>query len=108
MSRYTIEALDPGLTVTIGWDNPLQTFFAQVSRRDVGDDADDEADPVILWLGGTPREVPTNEALATGLADYAVIPADVVEALHRDGAAGAARPPTEFQKAMLRAVGIGE
>jgi hypothetical protein len=105
MSRYTIEALRPGLTVDVGWDNPLRTFFAQVSRQHADNDPDDEADPFILWLGGTPREVPTPEALAAGLAGYAVIPADLIRALHRDRAASADRPPTAFQEAMLRAVG---
>jgi len=36
MSRYSIPALQPGLTVTVGWDNPLTTFFAQVVRRESG------------------------------------------------------------------------
>jgi hypothetical protein len=30
MSRYSIPAQDPDLTVIVGWDNPLVTFFAQV------------------------------------------------------------------------------
>ncbi len=30
MSRYRIPAQDPRLTVIVGWDNPLATFFAQV------------------------------------------------------------------------------
>src|SRR5208283_4453511 len=35
------------LTVVVGWDNPLQTYFAQVSR----DDAAEDEDPLVLWLG---------------------------------------------------------
>ena len=29
MSRYNIPSQNPALTIIIGWDNPLQTFFAQ-------------------------------------------------------------------------------
>jgi hypothetical protein len=37
MSRNTIPARLPGLTVVVGWDNPMGTFFAQVEREQ-GDD----------------------------------------------------------------------
>jgi hypothetical protein len=36
MSRYSIPAQQPGLTVIVGWDNPLATFFAQIVRRESG------------------------------------------------------------------------
>ena len=37
MSRYHIPAQDPGLTVIVGWDNPLTTFFAQVFDPSIED-----------------------------------------------------------------------
>jgi hypothetical protein len=37
-SRNIIPALDPDLTVVVGWDNPMRTFFAQVDRRQQLDD----------------------------------------------------------------------
>ena len=32
-SRRSIPAHAPDLTVVVGWDNPLSTFFAQVERN---------------------------------------------------------------------------
>ena len=32
-SRRSIPARAPDLTVVVGWDNPLSTFFAQVERN---------------------------------------------------------------------------
>ena len=39
MSRYTIPAQDPALSIIVGWDNPLQTFFAQAFDPSVEDEA---------------------------------------------------------------------
>lgn len=44
-SRRSIPARAPGLTVIVGWDNSLSTFFAQVER--IQDD-DDPRDPILL------------------------------------------------------------
>jgi hypothetical protein len=45
MSRHILPAKDANITVVIGWDNPLHTFFTQVVRGDMSDDH--ESDPVI-------------------------------------------------------------
>jgi hypothetical protein len=55
MSRYTIPAQDPDLTVIVGWDNPLLTFFAQVFNASIADD--DEA--CVLWIGTAPQAIST-------------------------------------------------
>ena len=54
-SRRSIPARAPGLTVIVGWDNPLSTFFAQVER--VQDD-DDPRDPILLWIGSAVGKSP--------------------------------------------------
>ena len=53
-SRRDIPPRETGITVTVGWDNPLMTFFAQVVRIQ---DNDDTRDPSLLWLGGAPGEI---------------------------------------------------
>jgi hypothetical protein len=55
MSRYSIPAQQPGLTVIVGWDNPLTTFFAQVFDPSIEEDAA----ACLLWIGTTPEAIPT-------------------------------------------------
>ena len=92
MSRYSVPAQDPRLTVIVGWDNPLQTFFAQVFDPLI--EEDDEA--YRLWIGTALQEIPTVAALQAQLAGWATIPADIVEHLARDQ--HAATPPTPLQR----------
>jgi hypothetical protein len=92
MSRYTISAQDPTLRVVVGWDNPLQTFFAQVFDPSI--EEDDEA--YRLWIGTALQEIPTVAALQAQLAGWATIPADIVDRLRRDQQT--ATPPTPLQR----------
>ncbi|MBS1807571.1 MAG: hypothetical protein JST84_05205 [Acidobacteria bacterium] len=50
MSRYHVPQSD----VSVGWDNPLQTYFLQIF---------DEDEDLAFEVGGQPREVKTIEAL---------------------------------------------
>jgi hypothetical protein len=92
MSRYRIPTQNSALTVVVGWDNPLQTFFAHVF--DPAIEEDDEAD--LLWIGTALQEIPTVAALQTQLADWATIPLAIVDRLTRDQQA--ATPPTPLQR----------
>ena len=92
MSRYSIHGQNPALTVVIGWDNPLQTFFAQVFDPSI--EEDEEAD--LLWLGTALQEIPTVAVLQAQLAGWATIPAAIVDRLTRDQQA--ATPPTPLQQ----------
>src|SRR5438132_4245422 len=92
MSRYSFPAQHPGLTVIVGWDNPLVTFFAEVF--DLSIDEDEEA--YLLWIGTAPQALPTVAALQAQLAGWATIPADIVAHLTRDQQA--ATPPTPLQR----------
>lgn len=94
MSRHEIPAKHPGFTVAVGWDNPLTTFFAQV----VDESADDGDDPVVLWLGGSNREVLRPEDLVAPLAPYADLTAAHLDQLRADRAADADRGPTDLQR----------
>jgi hypothetical protein len=95
MSRYEIPARDSQHTVAVGWDNPLSTFFGQVSRP-VEDE--DEDDPTILWVGGAPREVLSVEDLAAHLAPYAALAPAMAERLRADRAAKIDQAPTQAQQ----------
>ena len=92
LSRSSIPALQPGLTVTVGWDNPLTTFFAQVFDPSIEEDVD----ACLLWIGTAPEAIPTVAALQAQLVGWATIPDDMVDRLLRDQ--HAATPPTPLQR----------
>lgn len=101
MSRYNIPTRDPGLSAAVGWDNPLQSFFAQVLRPETAA-ADD--DNVLLWVGTAPREVVTVEDLARHLAPFADLAPQIAEHLRADRAAKLGQAPTPVQQALLAIV----
>jgi hypothetical protein len=92
MSRYNIPAQHPALTVTVGWDNPLATFFAQVFNPSIEEDAE----ACLLWIGTAPEAISTVAALQAQLTGWATIPPDIVDRLTRDQQA--ATPPTPLQR----------
>jgi len=91
MSRYRIPAQDPDLTVIVGWDNPLMTFFAQVFNPSIEDD--DEA--CVLWIGAAPEAIPTVAALQAQLTGWATIPPAILDCLTRDQQAATPPPPLQ-------------
>ncbi len=101
MSRYDIPTRDPGLSAAVGWDNPLQPFFAQVLRPEKADDDDDN---VLLWVGAAPREVITVDDLARHLAPFADLAPQIAEQLRSDRAAKLGQAPTAAQQALLSIV----
>lgn len=98
MSRRHIAARQPSLTVVVGWDNPLQTFFAQVTRIQADDD---DRDPIVIWIGGGGREARIPEDLIEPLAPYADLPRAIIEALRSDRAACLDRGPTALQRDLI-------
>ena len=97
-SRNTIPARAPGVSVVVGWDNPMRTFFAQVDRQQ---EDDDPRDPVILWLGASSGEVLRPEDLVVPLAQYAELTDADLEELRADRAAALDRGPSRLQRTML-------
>ena len=96
MSRYSIPAQQQGLTVIVGWDNPLCTLFAQVFDPSIEEDAD----ACLLWIGTAPEAIPTVAALQAQLTGWATIPPAIVERLTCDQQA--ATPPTPLQRWALQ------
>ena len=98
MSRNSIPARKPGLSVVVGWDNPLGTFFAQVHRHQ---DDDDPRDPTLLWIGTAPGEIQRPADLVGPLAPYAELTESHLAQLRADRAADADRGPSPLQRTML-------
>lgn len=96
MSQYDIPITTPaGVTCTVGWDNPLRTYFAQIKRAVVVGDAD----PVLFWIGSREGECPDLASLEQTLAPWATIPDAVRLQLATDRSA--ATPPTRLQRTMV-------
>ena len=102
-SRRDILPRETGITVTVGWDNPLMTFFAQVARNQQDDDT---RDPILLWLGGAPGEITRPEDLAAPLAPYAALTQEHIDQLRADRGADADRGPSPLQRSLLGRSGL--
>jgi len=66
---------------TVGWDRPLQTFFAQVFFRT--EDEPDEGE-ALIWFGTAPGELLTPEAVIAIVAPHVTVPADLINTLDAD------------------------
>ncbi len=90
MSRYTLEPradnsdIDHGV---IGWDRPLETFFAQVFPK-----ASPEEN-AIVWVGTDFRELRTPEAAIKAIEPYMSVPEHIRGQLLSDFADQPARHP---------------
>lgn len=82
MSRHEIPAFDPLNTVIVGWDHPLQTFFAQVKSRLL--EKTDPDDPFLLWVGCSLREIYEIEDLAAALRSFAELTVELRVTLYGD------------------------
>lgn len=98
MSRHDITAKDPCHFVTVGWDNPMQTFFAQVERQQ---DDNDPRDPILLWLGTESCQHLTPYDLVAPLEHYARLDDETISQLNADRFSCLDRGPTALQRLML-------
>ena len=81
MSRHDLQpkADKPDVVrATIGWDRPLQTFFAQVFFRTADEPDEGEA---LIWVGTDLGEILTAEAAIAIVAPHAEVPDDLAEQL---------------------------
>ena len=81
MSRHDLEPRPDAADVVraaVGWDRPLQTFFAQVFWRT--EDEPEEGEPLI-WVGTEPGEMLDPEAAIAVVAPHAVVPDDLAARL---------------------------
>jgi hypothetical protein len=101
MSRHTIVSFSDCFEVTIGWDRPLNSFFAQVQYLKI---ADGEQDPVVVWVGASYSEIPRPEDLQAHIAGFAVIPVEMLDALRADRNATLDRGNTKLQRELREIV----
>ncbi|MGI4942103.1 MAG: hypothetical protein ACRYHQ_16335 [Janthinobacterium lividum] len=87
-SRRTLPAAAPGYVAVAGWDNPLMTFFAQVSRNG----------KTVLWLGDAYGAFSTPQAMATRLRPYATLLPEMIAQLQTDRLADIDRAPSPLQR----------
>lgn len=97
MSRHDVPACAPDLTVVVGWDGPLQSFFAQVHRR-VPCTGQSK---VVLWIGTHWEEIPDAARLATLLAPFAEISDRQLIQLRADQAGSSAPTPLQLMMGRL-------
>lgn len=83
MSRYELKPRDGNgvWKAVIGWDRPLQTFFAQVFMPT---DAEPEEGEATIWVGTEPGELLTPEAAICVVEVYADIPEALAAGLLAD------------------------
>jgi hypothetical protein len=84
MSRHDLQpkADKPDVVrATVGWDRPLQTFFAQVFIRTEEEPDEGEA---LIWIGTEPGELPTAEAALAVVAPFVDVPASLAGELTAD------------------------
>jgi len=81
MSRHELDPLNPVHDVTVGWDPPMETYFAQVF--DTTDDEENDSYEV-LWIGTRFQEVLNPAAVIAAVAPFASLPADLLGQLARD------------------------
>jgi len=90
MSRYKLNPRADRSDIdhaVVGWDRPLETFFAQVFTK-----ASPEED-AIVWVGTDYREIRTPEAAIAAVDQYAIVPEDIRAKLLSDFADKPARHP---------------
>lgn len=77
MSRYEFPGRRGGVSVSIGWDRPLSTFFVQVIQAGADDD-------MLVWEGTSPGEIPTAAQAIRIAADHTDLPEDLGRVLETD------------------------
>ncbi|WP_298332407.1 hypothetical protein [Asticcacaulis sp.] len=94
MSRHELQ--NGRYRIALGWDNPMQSFFATVTS---GPD-----DYVHLWVGTCRGEVPSIDALAAALSPYHTLTGEMRIRLHQDRLDTLDRGPTQLQHTLLNLV----
>jgi hypothetical protein len=77
MSRYVYKGKE-GYEIVVGWDNPLQTFHAEIRG------GRERSECTQTWLGTYPEEIQTLEALAARVEPYGEIPPQIMAKVRDD------------------------
>lgn len=71
MSRYEFPGNDPAMSVVVGWDGPMHSYYAQVWPP--GSDVDGSI-PAVVSRGNTYNDLPDIKDLRAVVAPFAEIP----------------------------------
>ncbi len=93
MSRYNLRTNDPAITAVIGWDPPLQTFFAQVER--VNPDDEDDDGEMLVWEGTKFNQHSHLGFILPKLKPYCTVPQGMLDRLARDQASSTTPSPLQ-------------
>ena len=96
MSRY--EIVNKSLTLAVGWDKGLQTFFARLTDDDMP-----AGEEELLWVGTSPKELRTVTALQAALEPYWTLDEETATDLCRDR--DSQGPLTPLQRSVLHLLG---
>lgn len=124
MSRYNMPTKElEKFKCIVGYDSPLDTLFAQVidleeqrreeerasriaQAQDAGldpeetdDEADEDREPFVLWIGTSAREITDVEVLRRAIEPYAALSSEIQQRLLWDQRRQS-HPPTPFQQQM--------
>ena len=84
MSRYVLQPKPDKQNVvcaTVGWDRPLQTFFAQVFFCTEGEPDEGEA---LIWVGTKPGELLSADGVIALIAPHVDVFEDLADRLTAD------------------------
>lgn len=81
MSRHVVPGLKPGVTVVIGWDQPMLTYLIHVFAPG---DIPGECDGPEVWLGGVPRELYDLNDLKRAIRPHAELTLELAGTLYTD------------------------
>jgi hypothetical protein len=101
MSRYSIQADKVGYHIELGWDNALQTFWAQVYQPALVGPQEDQHP--CLWVGTAVGELPTLAALEEVLEGYVRLSEELKGRLTEDYAQRTPPAPLQVQMHTLLA-----
>jgi hypothetical protein len=108
MSRHSVECREPEkFLCLLGWDAPLETYFAQVIDRESLDESertrpatevDYDGTNLVLWCGVATGELPRVADLGAAIAEWAELPAGLARRLEEERQGS--RKPTPLQRRM--------
>jgi len=102
MSRYVLQPKPDKQDIvcaTVGWDRPLQTFFAQVFFRT--EDEPDEGE-ALIWVGTEPGELLSADGVIALVDPHVDVPADLADQLTADMRRTAGSRDGPYQTAVKR------
>ena len=81
MSNYDIQSWNSDLKVMLGWDPPLNTFFAHVidTSKNEGEEGRE-----VLWIGCTFNEIHDREKVVDAVTPYAEVSEEIYNQLYAD------------------------